>query len=108
MSKKAKSMIPMTEEEKNALHQIARFDSRITDDNTVVRLDKTVRNKDGSKVKKYVIAQGEKVKYKADFIEDSRRQKLVQIVSIKRVEKLPERKAAAPKRKPAKSPVVSG
>ena len=86
----------------------ARFDSRITDDNTVVRLDKTVRNKDGSKVKKYVIAQGEKVKYKADFIEDSRRQKLVQIVSIKRVEKLPERKAAAPKRKPAKSPVVGG
>ena len=70
MSKKAKSMIPMTGEEKNALHQIARFDSRITDDNTVVRLDKTVRNKDGSKVKKYVIAQGEKVKYKADFIED--------------------------------------
>ena len=29
MSKKAKSMIPMTGEEKNALHQIARFDSRI-------------------------------------------------------------------------------
>ena len=65
MGKKEKPPVRMTSEEKGALRQIAKYDHRIVDENTVVRLDKTTRNADGSVVRNYLVADGDKVKYKA-------------------------------------------
>lgn len=101
MSKKAKSMIPMTGEEKNALHQIAKLDARIIDDKTRIRIDKTYVSRDGSKRKRYLIAQGDRVKWEATFVEENRKQMLDQIVSVRRKEKL-DPTPKAPKKKETK------
>ena len=99
MSKIFKSKVPMTNEEKNALNQIAKLDSRIIDDKTRIRMDKTYVSRDGSKRKRYLIAQGDRVKWEATFVEENRKQTLD--VSVRRKEKLdPEPKA--PKKKETK------
>ena len=90
MSKKEKPPVRMTSEEKGALRQIAKYDRRIVDENTVVRLDKTTRNSDGSVVRNYLVA-------------DRGKQKLTTMATVKVVEKLPKAN-----KKPAKSPVVGG
>lgn len=96
MSKKEKPPVVMTSEEKSALRQIAKYDKRIVDDKTVVRLDKTTRSADGSIVRNYLVADGDKVKYKARTVEKRGKQKLTTMASVKVVEKLP--KPSAPKK----------
>lgn len=103
MSKKEKPPVRMTSEEKGALRQIAKYDRRIVDENTVVRLDKTTRNADGSVVRNYLVADGDKVKYKAKTVEKRGKQKLTTMATVKVVEKLPK-----VNKKPARSPVVGG
>lgn len=100
MSKIFKSKVPMSSEERNALNQIAKLDARIIDDKTRIRMDKTYVSRDGSKRKRYLIAQGDRVKWEATFVEENRKQTLDQIVSVRRKEKLPARKA--PKKKETK------
>ena len=90
MSKKEKPPVRMTSEEKGALRQIAKYDRRIVDENTVVRLDKTTRNADGSVVRNYLVADGDKVKYKAKTVEKRGKQKLTTMATVKVVEKLPK------------------
>lgn len=91
MAKKIIRKQAMSDDERNALQQIAKLDKRIVDDRTVVRLDRTTRSKDGAVMKKYIIAQGDRVKYEAKFRQEDRRQKLVQVASVKRVERIPEK-----------------
>ena len=103
MSKKEKPPVRMTSEEKGALRQIAKYDRRIVDENTVVRLDKTTRNADGIVVHNYLVADSVKEKDKANTVEKRGKQKLTTMATVKVVEKLPKAN-----KKPAKSPVVSG
>lgn len=56
MAKKIIRKQAMSDDERNALQQIAKLDKRIVDDRTVVRLDRTTRSKDGAVMKKYIIA----------------------------------------------------
>lgn len=101
MSKIFTSKVPMTSDEKNALNQIAKLDSRIIDDNTRIRLDTTYVSKDGSTRKRYVLAQGDRVKWEAEFTEKNKKQSLEQIFSVRRKQKLDP----APKNKSSKAKV---
>ena len=102
MSKIFRSKVPMSSEERNALNQIAKLDARIIDDKTRIRMDKTYVSRDGSKRKRYLIAQGDRVKWEATFVvEENRKQTLDQIVSVRRKEKL-DPAPKAPKKKETK------
>lgn len=79
----------MSEDERRACAAIAKIDSRIIDDRTIVTYDKTTRNRDGSRTKRYIVSQGRVAKYEAKFVENETGTKLVQIASVKRTEKKP-------------------
>ena len=96
MSKIFRSKVPMSSEERNALNQIAKLDAK-----TRIRMDKTYVSRDGSKRKRYLIAQGDRVKWEATFVEENRKQTLDQIVSVRRKEKL-DPAPKAPKKKETK------
>ena len=98
MGKIFRSKVPMSSEERNALNQIAKLDARIIDDKTRIRIDKTYVSRDGSKRKRYLIAQGDRVKWEATFVEENRKQTLDQIVSVRRKEKLDPAPKAAKKK----------
>lgn len=70
--------------EKNAFNQLAKFDKHFNDADTNIRYDGATSNKDGSVKKRYIVSQNGKDKYEAKFVERDKKQKLEQIISLKR------------------------
>lgn len=107
MSKKAKPPATMTSEEKGAMRLIEKQDRRIVDENTIVRLEKTTRNADGSIIRNYVVADNGKIKWKAKTVEKRGKQRLKKIASVEVVERLPQQSQPAPvAKKKSTKPVV--
>lgn len=77
---------PTTSEEKNARNQLSKFDKHFNDPNTVVRLDGQYASKTGKTKKRYIVSQNGKDKYIARFEVLDRKQKLVQIASVRHTE----------------------
>lgn len=76
-----------TRNELSVRKQLSRFDSHINDEKTSVRLDKVTSSKDGTKRRRYIVSENGREKYRADFREENKKQKLEQLVIIKRTKK---------------------
>jgi hypothetical protein len=88
-----------TAEEKNARNQLAKFDRHFNDPNTVVRLDGQYSSKDGKRKKRYIVMQNGREKYVARFEVKDKKQKLVEVASIRKT---------THKDKPAKATATRG
>lgn len=90
MSKELTKKNIETAEEKNARNQLSKFDKHFNDPSTNVRLDSQYSSKTGNTKKRYIVSQNGKEKYVARFEVKNRKQKLVQIASVRRTETKPK------------------